>query len=129
MDEVVNPALVRCRLGENGARAFLEAPGPVGPGVLALEELREIIREAGVIHGIREDVLAGIVQAGFNGEPVDIAHGEEGTPGRDGRIEYSFETDTATPHAGAGEDASYVPRVIGNIAAGQPLAVMVPTEP
>ena len=70
--------------------------------------------------------MPGSCEAGFDGEPLDIALGEEGTPGRDGRIEYSFETDAATPHAGSGEDASYVPRVIGNIAAGQPLAVLVP---
>ena len=55
--------------------------------------------------------------------------GDPGIPGKDGRVEYKFEVDAATPHSGSGEDATYVPRVITSIAAGQPLAVQIPPEP
>lgn len=129
MAEVLNPPQVRCRIGDGGARAYLESREPVPPGALTLAALKEIIKEAGVVYGLQEDVLARIINEGYDGEPLNIALGDAGTPGKDGRVEYKFEVDAATPHAGSGEDATYVPRVITSIAAGQPLAVQIPPEP
>jgi uncharacterized protein (DUF342 family) len=129
MAEVMNPPQVRCRISDGGARAYLESREPVAPGALALGALTEIVREAGVVYGLQGDVLARIVSEGFDGEPLDIAVGDPGVPGKDGRVEYKFKVDAATPHAGSGEDAAYVPRVITSVAAGQALAVQIQPEP
>lgn len=129
MADSMIPPQIRCRIAEGGARAFLEAREPVAPGAVTLALLKEIVREAGVVYGVQDDVLVRVANEGFNGDPVDCAIGDPGTPGKDGRIEYQFEVDAATPHAGSGEDATYVPRVITSVAAGQTLAVLVPPEP
>jgi uncharacterized protein (DUF342 family) len=129
MADMMNPPQVRCRIGDGGARAFLEAREPVAPGALTLSALKEIVREAGVVYGLQEDVLARVVNEGFDGEPLDIAAGDPGVPGTDGRVEYKFEVDAATPHSGSGEDATYVPRKITSIAAGETLAIQIQPEP
>ena len=128
MSEVMNLPQVRCRIGDGGARAYLESREPVPPGAITLAALKEIVKEAGVVYGLRDDVLSRVVAEGYDGEPLDIASGDAGVPGKDGRVEYKFEVDAATPHAGSGEEETYVPRVITSISAGQPLAVLIPAE-
>ena len=129
MADMMNSPQVRCRIVDGAARAYLEADAPVPPGALTLAALQDVVKEAGVINGIQEDVLLRIVGEGFSGDPLDVAVGDPGIPGRDGRVEFKFEIDAATPHSGSGEDATYVPRVITSIAAGQPLAELISPEP
>jgi uncharacterized protein len=129
MAEVMNAPQVRCRIAEGGARAFLESREPVPAGAVTLNALREVVREAGVVYGIQEDALARVTNEGYDGTPLEVAVGDPGTPGRDGRVEYKFEVDAATPHSGSGEDAAYVPRKIASVAAEDILAVLILPEP
>lgn len=129
MPEAVIVPDVRCRVVENGGGAVLEFDGPVAPGVLTMEHLTAALTGAGVIIGIDQEMLERIVRDGSDAGPVGVAAAEPGTPGQDARIEYLFEIDAATPHAGTGQEDMYVPRVIGSIQAEQPMARLIPPVP
>ncbi|MDE6602207.1 MAG: FapA family protein [Lachnospiraceae bacterium] len=60
------------------------------------KELRELLKENGIVYGIREKALEELAQGKLNYEEVFVAQGTAKKDGRDGYFEYHFNTEPET---------------------------------
>lgn len=77
---------------EMDAYLELEPPDPTG-APLTLERAREQIRERGVVYGVDEDALSGLLEKKLYGRQIHLARGTAPQPGMDGRVEFHFRTE------------------------------------
>jgi uncharacterized protein len=116
--------------GEMKAVAVLTEPGQGGADISA-EYVRSFLQSNGIVHGIREDVLAEIESSPRYGRPIVAAEGAKAHDGADAHVVYNFkvERDAVTLREKDGRvDFKDISRV-ENVVAGQLLARKVPAEP
>jgi uncharacterized protein len=114
---------------EMQANAAIQPPGPGGTDVSA-EMIINSLKNNGVIHGIKEDVIEDLVDHPRYNTPVPVAEGTRPVNGADAKIIYNFETDTSKVSIKVTDgkvDYKELNR-IENVVEGQVLAKKVPRE-
>ncbi|MFW5844727.1 MAG: FapA family protein [Planctomycetota bacterium] len=82
-------------------RAILHIPGGVS---LRAEELQGMVRDAGVVHGLDEEALAGALESTENDRQVCIAKGQAAVAARAGRLRPDIPPGELPRRVAAGED-------------------------
>ncbi len=116
--------------GEMKAVIVVTEPGPGGADVSA-DYLRSFLESNGVVHGVKNDVLAEFEASPRYGRPVIVAEGTKAHDGAAAHVEYSFkgERGGARPKEREGRvDFKDISRV-ENVVEGQVLARKIPAEP
>ncbi len=90
----VNDSVMTVDITESEMKAVMvvSRPGPGGTDLTAAGMI-EILKNNGVVHGIKEDVIQEFEDHPDYGEPVTVAEGTRPVNGNDGEIIYNFETD------------------------------------
>jgi uncharacterized protein len=98
---------------------------------LTSERLRGILADAGICHGLKNDVISQLIENPVIGEHVLIAAGDSPTPGKDAQLEYLFDTVAKRePKVDAQGRIDYKDlNFIQNAKAGQVLVRKAPVEP
>lgn len=113
-------------ISEDSMQAFLFLqPKPDGESY-EREELKEHLREAGVVSGFHESNLAAMAKKKVYGREVLVAEGAPPVQGTPGHYEYEIETDDYTKHPRIREDGSVdyqSMNLLQNVQEGQVLAV------
>jgi hypothetical protein len=113
-------------VSEDSMQAFLFLqPKPDGESY-EREELKEHLREAGVVSGFHESNLAAMAKKKVYGREVLVAEGTPPVQGTPGHYEYEIETDDYTKHPRIREDGSVdyqSMNLLQNVQEGQVLAV------
>ena len=115
--------------GAMKAVVMVSEPGMGGADVSA-DYIRSYLQSNGVVHGIREEVLAELEDAPRYGRPIVVAEGTKAHDGEDAHIVYNFkvERENVTLKEKNGrvdfKDISHVE----NVVAGQVLARKAPAE-
>ncbi len=115
--------------GEMKAVVLATEPGAGGADVSA-DWLRSYLQSAGVVNGIKDDVLASFEEEPRYGKPMVVAEGTRARDGADARIEYLFSRsrEPLKLHEKDGRvDFKDVSR-IENVVTGQILARKIPAE-
>ena len=115
--------------GEMKAAVLATEPGAGGADPTA-EYLRGVLQSHGVVHGIRDEVLAEFETAPRYNRPVVAAEGTRARDGADARIAYQFKRDRegiALKEKDGRVDFKDISR-IENVVAGQLLARKIPAE-
>ncbi|MDR2178603.1 MAG: FapA family protein [Treponema sp.] len=116
--------------GDMMANVTVSRPGPGGQDN-SLENYIDYLHNNMISYGIKEDVIAQLVDRPVYGEPVTLAEGDKAVDGRDAYIQYNFETsqDKAHLRESAGGQVNFKDlNLIQNVVANQPLAVKVAAE-
>ncbi|MGD0723991.1 MAG: FapA family protein [Spirochaetia bacterium] len=116
--------------GEMKAVLMISEPGRGGADITT-DFLRSFLQSRGVVHGVREDVLAEIESSPRYGRPIVVAEGTKAHDGANAHIAHNFrlERDEVTLKEKDGRvDFKDISRV-ENVVAGQLLARKVPAEP
>ncbi len=74
----------------DGMEAIIQSQTPVECGAMAPEEIQEVLHEAGVCTGIKDDVVRRIARDGLDSHGVVIACGVQPREGMPGRVELVF---------------------------------------
>jgi len=109
---------------------MISEPGRGGADITT-DFLRSFLQSRGVVHGVREDVLAEIESSPRYGRPIVVAEGTKAHDGANAHIAHNFrlERDEVTLKEKDGRvDFKDISRV-ENVVAGQLLARKVPAEP
>jgi hypothetical protein len=119
---------LKVTISEDGLRAYISALE--GVAVLEQEAVREALQAAGVVWGIKEEVVASFA-AGPRPEPLLVAEGEPPQPGVDERLEIFFEEEIPPGRAGEGEERVDFRETstIVSVEPGTLLAVKHPPQP
>jgi len=127
-----NDSVVTVEIGDGDMRATIVAsePGAGGADPTA-EYLRGALQSHGVVHGIKDDVLAEFERAPRYNRPIVAAEGTRAHDGADARIAYQFKRDreTVTLKEKDGRVDFKEVSQIENVVAGQLLARKIPAEP
>lgn len=84
-------------VSEDGMEAFIELlPPDEGGKLLTVGELSEILRAAGVVHGVSVIGLSGAIKERAYGRKYSAAKGSLPTNGADGELTYHFDTKKKT---------------------------------
>ncbi len=124
---VPKAASVNVRLTKDDMQAILELdpPDPGGKAASA-DDLRAHLRAAGVIFGVKEDVIQRLAETPEYGADILVAEGRPVEQGVDGWIDYQFELERHI-HLKRDEDSDRVDfkelNLIENVVEGQLLAV------
>ncbi|OHD71584.1 MAG: hypothetical protein A2177_07630 [Spirochaetes bacterium RBG_13_68_11] len=116
--------------GEMKASIVASEPGAGGADPTA-DYLRGVLQSRGVVHGIKDDVLAEFESAPRYNRPIVAAEGTRSHDGADARIAFQFKHDReaiALKEKDGRVDFKDISR-IENVVAGQLLARKVPAEP
>jgi uncharacterized protein (DUF342 family) len=116
--------------GEMKAVLVISEPGPGGADISS-DFMRSFLQSKGVVHGVREDVMAEVEASPRYGRPIVVAEGTKARDGANAHIAYNFkmERDGVTLKEKDGRvDFKDISRV-ENVVAGQLLARKVPAEP
>ncbi len=128
-----NDVAMTIELADAEMRAYLtlHAPGPGGADPTE-KMLRQFLESNDVTEGINEKLLHRLDEAPLYGEAILIAEGSLPVNGRDGRIQYTFQTDTTHVNLKQ-DDRGRVDfkelNLVQNVVEGQALAKKVPPEP
>lgn len=97
---------------------------------LSMEEMKTKLKQAGIVYGIDETVLAGQIKNPVYGTDVIIARGREVSQGKNAYIEYKFNTDRKMKpkHNEDGSVDFHQLNNISHINEGDILAVLHPAE-
>ncbi len=114
---------------EMQATMVVQPPGPGGTD-LTFESMMTILKNNGVIHGIKEDILNHFLDHPRYNEPITVAEGSKPVNGKDAKIIYNFETDTSKVQLKEkdGKVDFKEMNMIQNVVEGQVLAKKVPAE-
>ncbi|MFW5800248.1 MAG: DUF342 domain-containing protein, partial [Spirochaetota bacterium] len=98
--------------------------------ILEVDEILQLLDEAGVVFGIKHDNIKKIIDKEVYGVPILVAQGKEPKPGKDAKIEYKFKTDKTLKYdkdEKTGKvDYNKPKEVFTNVVAGQVLAIKTP---
>lgn len=114
---------------EMKAQITAQAPGPGGTD-LSYDTLVSVLKNNGVVHGMKEDILQHFVDHPSYNEPVLVAEGTKPVNGKDAKIIYNFETDTSKVKIKEkdGKVDFKEMNMIQNVVEGQVLAKKVPRD-
>ncbi len=89
--ELDEDAEVEVNISSDKLRAYLTYKPALGGEKISYDKLKEILHEAGVIYGIKDDKLKQVIKHREKQKELLIAEGDEPEPGKDGELEYHFE--------------------------------------
>jgi hypothetical protein len=117
-------------VSEDHYQAHMLVKGNTPKEELTVETIRGALKEAGVSMGISDTVVLAFTSRPVFDKPVLIAQGIKGVDGKDGFVEYLFDTEKARPI----EDASGKVNIhelhfIHNVLKEQKIVVIHPPEP
>lgn len=127
----VNDSVMNVDISDQDMKAFITiiAPGPGGADV-SFEAILGFLKNNGIIHGIKEDVLQDLEDHPLYGSPVLVAEGSKPVNGADARIIYNFKSGNETINLKEknGKVDFKESNTIQNVVEGQALARRVPAE-
>ncbi len=93
----VNDSVMTVDITEQEMKAsmIVSRPGPGGTDLTAAGMI-EILKNSGVVHGIKEEVIQGFEDRPDYGQPVVVAEGTRPENGNDAEIVFNFETDRSS---------------------------------
>lgn len=125
---VINDASATVQISESKMKAYITIVPPKAGGYdLELDQIRSILKNNGVIVGIKEDALNSIIDYPEYEKPILIAEGIKVINGTDAQINYHFNTSKKREfqeHNGQVDFKSI--NNIQNVVAGQTLATKIP---
>lgn len=130
--EVVEDGHVQVEISKDKMKAYLTVFPPRGGKPVTVEEALAALREAGVVYGIKEDVVAKAVELANVSEPFLVAEGKPVENGLNARIEYKFNVDPKAGKPRILEDGRvdyYNLDLINNVREGDILAIKIPPTP
>jgi uncharacterized protein (DUF342 family) len=97
---------------------------------MTVEDLIGILKQAGVVHGIKNDQLAKQVTSLVVGKRIEVARGTPPQKGEDAKFDLLFEANVSkAPVVGADGYIDYKNlNIIRNAVVGQPLAKKIPPQ-
>jgi uncharacterized protein (DUF342 family) len=95
--ELDKAAQVGVRISEDALTAEIRILPPLGKPWPTVEELKATLKEYGVVHGIREDVLQRLVSSRIDGKWTEVATGTAPVEGKDAEFVYKVELHGAKP--------------------------------
>jgi uncharacterized protein (DUF342 family) len=116
--------------GEMKANIKVNSPGPGGRDY-SLENYINFLHSNKVNFGIKEDVIAKLVDKPVYREPVTVAEGNKPADGRDAYIQYNFETDKSKIRLREEKNGRVNFKdlnIIQNVVENQPVAVRIPAQ-
>lgn len=97
---------------------------------ITIETIRKALSDAGVTMGVSDAVLVAIASRPVFDKPILIAQGIRGIEGKDGVVEYLFDTEKARPIQDEnGRVDIHELHFIHNVLKGQKVAILHPPEP
>lgn len=116
------------RVSLNGMEAFLYLPAPDAAGEYTIQLLKVILAQSGIINGLIDDAIAGILERELYNQEVLVARGTEPVDGIDGYYEYMFQghTDSKPMIRDDGSADYWSVNSIEQVTAGQVIAVYHP---
>jgi uncharacterized protein len=78
---------------ENNMKAYLVCKEDFPQDQITREEVLGIIEQAGIKHGIKNEIITDIIENGKRGDSSFIAEGTPPIPGEDGKLDFYFTTD------------------------------------
>jgi len=129
-DTVKENNKIKIKLSPDGYQAHLYWENGEGLKTFHEDEARQALAEAGVVFGVKEDILPLLGDVAVDGEPILIAEGVKPIDGKDGWIEFLFDTQAGKPTGEASKKIDlHELHMIHNVLEGQKLAVIHPPEP
>jgi uncharacterized protein len=126
-----NDSVLAVNVSDHEMRATMTVNRP-GPGGIdqSAEAMRAFLKNNGVIHGIREEVVTELEMNPTYDEPVVVAEGEHPHDGEDAKIVYNFNFDRSEIKLKEknGKVDFREMNLIQNVVEGQVLAKKVPAE-
>ncbi|MCE5270721.1 FapA family protein [bacterium] len=115
--------------GEDEFEASVRVQRPLAPGDYSESDLREFLRDHGVVFGLREEGIREIFDQGMYGQDVLIAEGVPPVDGKDGVLHYFFETEVL-PRVDEDGNVDYKNiSLIHNVRKGDPLVEAIAPIP
>ncbi len=102
---------------------------PRGGRHVEVEDVSAALARAGVKYGIKKDAIENIVMQQWYNEKVVVAEGKAPEDGRDGKIEFLFNTEPAGPKPTIDEEGEvdfYELNIVENVRISDPLAEKTP---
>ncbi|ACL70412.1 DUF342 domain-containing protein [Halothermothrix orenii] len=129
--ELDRDAEAEVEISRDKLKAFMSYKPPLGGKDLTIDDLHDILKESGVVYGIKEDKLIEILE---EDEPIDkvlVAEGEEPTPGIDAELVYHFETreESVGTQREDGSIDFYNLGLITNVKPGEVLVTKIDPQP
>jgi hypothetical protein len=127
-----NQSTIQVEIADQEMTAYMivTRPGPGGPEMTA-SEIASYLSSAGVVYGIREEVIRRFEDYPRYNETILVAEGRKAVNGENGRIVYNFNVDHSEVHLqekGGQVDFKEL-NLVENVEAGQILARRIPAEP
>lgn len=127
-----NQSTIQIEIADQEMTAYMivTRPGPGGPELTA-SEISSYLGSAGVVYGIREEVVRRFEDYPQYNETILVAEGRRAVNGENGRIVYNFNVDHSEVHLqekGGQVDFKEL-NLVENVEAGQILARRIPAEP
>jgi len=98
---------VTVNVSKSKKEAYLKFNPPVGNGgIMSLQDIRDAIAKAGVVYGVKEDVIEGFGKGKNYKDSYLIASGDDPFDGEDGSLFYHFETGALSPKPKINEDGT-----------------------
>ncbi len=122
-------AAVEVEVDQDEMEAYLIIRPALGGRKLTVAQLEQALQAAGVVEGVKREVLEAAVVAQDTGGRFLVATGRPPVNGNDGYIDYRFSVTGPTPRPLELEDGRvdyYTLQTVQNVNAGQVLAVRVP---
>jgi uncharacterized protein len=126
-----NDSVIAISTTDHEMRATMTIHRPGAGGVdQTAESMIAFLKNNGVVHGILEDVLAGLVSSPRFEEPVVVAEGSPVVDGKDAKIVHNFETDRSNIKLKEknGKVDFKEMNLVQNVVEGQILAKKIPAE-
>ena len=126
-----NDSVLAVELSDHEMRAFLKIHRPGSGGIdQSAESITTFLKNNGVIHGIKEEVIRGLESSPVYDEKIPVAEGEQPKDGADAKILYNFDYDRSNiklKEKNGRVDFKEM-NLIQNVVEGQVLAKKVPAE-
>lgn len=129
--ELDRGAQVTFTLSKNKMEAYAHYLPPLGGEDLDMVKIGQLLKEAGIVHGLKREVLETLLGRKEKVENLVIATGDDPTPGQDAYLEYHYERAKKTSGIKR-EDGSIDFRSLDNIInvlPGDLLVTKVPSVP
>ncbi|NMA66110.1 MAG: DUF342 domain-containing protein, partial [Clostridiaceae bacterium] len=111
-------------------KAYLTLLPPEGGRMLTKDELISVLKNNGVIFGINDLLLEGIVKNPIYGKMICVAEGEPPINGQNGKVEFHFniKKDTKPTILADGSVDFRQLNIVENVRKGQKLCTLIPPE-
>lgn len=122
---------IRVQISEDAMAAYLTLLKPLPGEAYTVEQLLEVLRQQGVVYGVRTDVLKKMIEKKLFDVRVQVAFGKPAVDGQDGVYEYNFKQNPDKKPA-IRKDGSvdyWSMNLIETVVEGQVIAIYKPVVP